>query len=109
MSGKSSQRKGRAAELELANILKDCGLPVKAGDPANHGKCADLIGLPHFHVAIKRTERLDLWGALAQSERDSKKFRDGAPTVIFRRNRSPWFICLQLSDWLKLYKAAFFN
>lgn len=109
MSGKSSQRKGRAAELELANILKDYGLPVKAGDPANRGRTPDIYGLPGTHIECKRTEKLNLYDAMAQARRDAVRFADGSPCVFSRRNREGWLVTMDLENWIAIYKKAFFN
>ncbi len=50
MGGKGSQRKGRAAELELSRILQSHGYPVEAGRARSYGDVPDLTGLPAvFH------------------------------------------------------------
>ena len=105
MSGKSSQRKGRAGELELARVLQDYGLPVKAGDPANRGRTPDLVGLPDTHIECKRTEKLNLYEAMAQSRRDAARFKDGMPTVFHRRSREGWLVTMDMTDWMALYAA----
>lgn len=43
---------------------------------------------------------------MAQAVRDAEKFQDGAPTVFHRRNREPWLVTMQLSDWLALFRAS---
>ena len=105
MSGKSSQRKGRAGELELARVLQDYGLPVKAGDPANRGRTPDLVGLPFIHTEVKRVERLNVSEAMAQARRDSLKFKDGWPTLFHRRSREGWLVTMDMTDWMALYAA----
>lgn len=105
MSGKSSQAKGRRGELELARVLQDYGLPVKAGDPANRGRTPDIIGLPLIHTEVKRTERLNISAAMEQARRDSLKFKDGMPTVFHRRSREGWLVTMDMTDWMALYGA----
>ena len=105
MAGKSSQAKGRRGEIELARVLQDYGLPVKAGDPANRGRTPDIVGLPFIHTEVKRVERLNVSEAMAQARRDSVKFQDGAPAVFHRRNRSGWLVTMDLENWIKLYKV----
>lgn len=105
MSGKSSQAKGRRGELELARVLQDYGLPVKAGDPANRGRTPDLVGLPFIHTEVKRVERLNVSEAMAQARRDSLKFKDGMPAVFHRRSREGWLVTMDLADWIVLYMA----
>lgn len=104
--GKSSQIKGKRGEEELAGILCDYGYPVKRGASQNYGTEPDLSGLPGIHVEVKRTQQLRLHDALEQAKRDAAKFRDGLPTVFFRRNREKWQVCMYLEDWMQLYRGA---
>ena len=45
MSGKTSQRKGRAGELELARLLQGYGYDVQPGWTQSYGEVPDLTGL----------------------------------------------------------------
>lgn len=101
--GVKSQRKGRAAEIEIAGILRDRGIPARPGAPANHGTTPDVIGLDGFHLEIKRVERLNISAAMAQSVRDSERFKDGTPLLVHRRNREEWLCTMRLTDFLTLY------
>ena len=103
MSGKSSQRKGRTAELELVRILQGHGYNVEAGRALSYGEVPDLSGLPGVHIECKRCEQLRLPEWLAQAERDAVRFGDGAPAVFFRRSRSPWCVVMKLEDWMQIY------
>lgn len=103
MSGKRSQRKGRAGELELARILQGYGYPVEPGQAVSYGATPDLTGLPGIHIECKRVERLNVGEAMAQAIRDTDRFHDGAPTLFYRRNRQPWLVTMRLEDWMKLY------
>lgn len=102
--GKSSQKKGRTGELELARLLQDHGYPVEPGQAVSFGKTADLVGLPGIHIECKRVERLNVQEAMAQAERDSEKFQDGVPALFHRCNRCPWLVTMRLEDWLKIYR-----
>lgn len=104
--GKSSQRKGKTGELELAAMLQAEGYPVERGASQSYGEVPDISGLPGIHVECKRVERLNVQEAMEQSIRDSKRFGDGEPTVFHRRNRSPWLVTMLYDSWIKLYKAA---
>ena len=75
MSGRTSQRKGRAGELELAKILQTHGYDVQPGQAVSYGATPDLTGLPHIHVECKRNERLNIHAAMAQAERDADHFQ----------------------------------
>lgn len=101
--GKSSQRKGRSGELELARLLEEYG--AKPGKPVNHGTTPDIIGLSGIHVEVKRVEKLNVPEAMQQSIRDSEKFGDGVPVLMHRKNRSPWLVTMRLSDWIEMYKV----
>ena len=103
---KSSQRKGRAGEMELAKILRAHGYDVSPGIPVSFGQTPDLVGLPGVHIEVKRVERLNVGEAIEQAARDAGFFRDGAPAVFHRRNRSPWLVTMRLEDWLRLYESG---
>lgn len=104
--GRGSQRKGRAAELELARILQAAGYDVIPGEPVSYGAVPDLSGLPGIHVECKRAERVQLSEWMQQAERDAERFNDGAPAVFHRRNRAPWLVTMRLADWLKIYGST---
>lgn len=82
MSGKTSQRKGRAGEIELARLLQGYGYDVQPGQAVGYGATPDLVGLPGIHIECKRNERLNVPEAMAQAVRDSEKFQDGSPAVF---------------------------
>lgn len=102
--GAKSQRKGRAAELELSRILQGHGYNVEPGRALSYGEVPDLSGLPGVHIECKRAEALRLSEWMEQSERDAAKFGDGLPAVFFRRSRSPWCVVMKLEDWMAIYK-----
>lgn len=101
--GAKSQRKGRAAELELSRILQGHGIPAAPGKPVSFGETPDITGIRGVHAEVKRTERLNIQEAMNQAIRDSKKFNDGTPVLFHRRNRSPWLATMRLADWIELY------
>ena len=110
MAGRSSQRKGRRAEIELAELLRDAGFPdVKTGDAVSYGRTPDLFGLPGVHVEVKRHERLELPAWLRQAVEDSEKFGDGLPCVVHRQNRQAWIVSMRLCDWLALFRKGMMN
>lgn len=99
-----SQRKGRAAELELSRILQAHGYNVEPGRALSYGAAPDLSGLLGVHIECKRAEALRLGEWMEQAERDDQRFGDGVPAVFHRRSRSPWLVTMRLTDWLELYK-----
>lgn len=106
MSGRKSQRKGRAAELELCRLLQGYGYSVEPGRALNYGEEPDLVGLDGVHIECKRRETTEIWKWMDQAEADSQRFQDGAATVFFRRSRSPWMVCMKLTDWLDIYSKS---
>ena len=101
--GKASQRKGADGERELAGILRGHGYDIERGGSLSYGEAPDLVGLPGVHIEVKRVERLNVPAAFRQAQRDSERFRDGAPALFHRRSREPWLVTMELKDWLKLY------
>lgn len=104
--GRASQRKGRAGELELARLLRGYGYDVQSGQAVSYGATPDLVGLSGVHIECKRNERLNVPEAMAQAVRDADRFRDGAPAVFHRRNRSGWLVTMRLPDWMKMYQKV---
>lgn len=104
--GKSSQRKGRAGELELVRLLQAHGIPAQPGQAVSFGATPDVVGVSGIHCEVKRVQSLNLCAALRQAAEDAQYFEDGLPTVFHRCNREQWVVSMLLSDWLALYKAA---
>ena len=102
----SQQRKGADGEKELTSLLRRAGYPVSWGGNKTYGAVPDLSGLPGIHIECKRVEALNVTRAMEQAERDADRFRDGAPAVFHRKNKSPWLVTMKLSDWLPLYALA---
>lgn len=101
--GKTSREKGKRGEREVASLLRTHGYDTRRGVQYKGGTDSpDVVGLPHIHIEVKRTERLDLYGALSQSKGDA-----GAdlPVVIHRKNDCEWVVIQPLNDWIELYKA----
>ena len=102
--GRKPQAKGRSGELELARILQGYGYPVEPGQAVSYGATPDLTGLPGVHIECKRGEKQALYAWIEQAERDSRKFKDGLPAIFWRKNRSPWLVCMTLANWISLYQ-----
>lgn len=104
VSGKKSQHKGRAGELELSRILRGCGYDVQPGRAVSYGATPDISGLPGIHIEVKRVERLNVPEAMKQAVKDAEKFHDGVPALFHRRSREPWLVTMRLQDWMGLYR-----
>lgn len=110
----NSRAKGKAGELELAKILRETyGFEDARRSQQFSGKQgdADVVGLPHLHLEVKRNERLNIYDAYEQSVRDAKaenefKQREAIPTVFHRKNHKPWLVTMGLEDFIKMYRSA---
>lgn len=107
----NSKRKGKAGELEVANMLKTWGFAGRRTAQYNgkeQGSLADVIGLPGIHIEVKRVEKLNIYEAIDQAVRDSKESE--IPTVWHRKNNHGWLITMQLPDWMEMYlNSALFD
>ena len=102
---KFSREKGKRGEREVAAILRDHGFNARRGQQYSGTETtADVVGLPGYHLEVKRTERLDLYGAYHQAERDAGDSGD-VPVVVHRRNGQPWLAALPLDDFLRLLEV----
>ena len=101
----NSRQKGKRGELELAHILKTYGYEARRGQQyCGANGDADVVGLPGVHIEVKRVERLDLYGAMEQAERDARE--DEIPAVFTRKNNKNWLVCMKLEDFMEMYKEA---
>lgn len=101
--GKMSRDKGKRGERELASKLREYGYDTRRGQQyCGANGDADVIGLPGIHIECKRTERLSLYDAMAQSKADARKGE--MPVVMHRKNNSEWLVIQPLSDWIEMYK-----
>lgn len=105
MGGRSSQAKGRRAEIELCRALQGYGIPAEPGVAVSYGSTPDVTGVSGIHCEIKRRENVNLSAALEQARRDAERFGDGLPAVFHRRNREGWRVTMALPDWLELYRG----
>lgn len=103
--GKASRDKGKRGEREVAALLREHGFEARRGVQYRGGADSpDVVGLPGVHIEVKRTERLDLYGALEQSRRESGEGE--TPVVIHRRNGREWVVIEPFENWIKRHKAA---
>lgn len=103
--GKASRDKGKRGERECAALLKAHGFDARRGQQFNGSDgSADVVGLPGFHIEVKRTEALRIYEAMKQAEDDA---RDGEiPLVLHRRNREGWLAILKADDFLEMIGGA---
>ena len=102
----NSRQKGKRGELEAAHFLTDQGFPARRGQQfSGSADSPDLVCevLPGIHFEIKRTERTDLYGWLAQATADAG---GKMPVVLHRKNESRWLVILHAEDFLALVRES---
>ena len=101
----NSRNKGKRGELEWARVLSEMGFPATRGQQHSGGVDSPDVkgGIPGTHAEVKRVERLDLAGAMAQAIHDAG---DAIPYVAHRRNNHPWLVTVRAVDFLKLCEAV---
>lgn len=102
--GKMSRDKGKAGEREAAALLREWGFEsARRGQQyAGGADSPDVVGLPGWHIEVKRTETLRLYPALEQMERD--KAGTSKAVVFHRRSRKGWVAILRAEDFLELIR-----
>lgn len=99
------KQKGNRGEREVAAILREHGYDARRGLQYQSGQVeADVVGLPGYHLEIKRVERLNIHAALEQSRADAKEGE--VPVVVHRRSREDWLITMPFAEFLRLAKTT---
>lgn len=91
--------------MQLSHKLNELGFDTRRTAQYNGkelGSLADLIGIDGIHIECKHNERLNIFEAMEQADRDS---HGEIPTVFHRKNNKPWLVTMHLEDWVKLYKG----
>ena len=106
MAGLKSRDKGKRGEREVAEFLREHGVPARRGVQYRGGPDApdvahDLVG---FHFEVKRSQALRLYKALEQAM--AEKRQGDIPVVWHRPNGRPWVVLLRAEDFLVLAKGA---
>ena len=105
MGGKS-RTKGKGGERELAaELTRLLGCAARRGVQYSGGPDSPdvVIDIPGLHIECKRKERLSLYAALDQAERDAGEQK--LPVVMHRSNRRPWVAIVRLDDLMTLAKT----
>ena len=101
----NSRQKGASGEREIAKILRSHGYEARRGQQySGFNGDADVVGLPGYHIEVKRVENLNIDKAMDQSVRDAKEGE--TPIVAHRKNGKEWKVTLHLEDFLKLIKGV---
>ena len=111
MSKINSKKKGSRGELELANYINDrTNLTVRRTAQYNGkelGSLADVVGVPNYHIEVKRVERLNITEAYKQAVRDNHDI--DTPIVAHRKNNEEWLVTMSLDDFIKINLKEYTN
>ena len=100
--------KGKAGELEAAELLRGFGLSARRSQQFSGKECtADLNTCLNWHIEVKRVERLNLDEAMEQAVRDSAGAKP--PLVLHRRNGKPWMVTVMVRDFFPLVGGQDFS
>ena len=99
----NSRRKGADYEREIARELRDYGYKARRGQQfCGANGDADVVGLEGIHLECKRTEKTDLYGWMAQAERDA---REGElPVVFHRKNNCKTLAIMSMETFMRMYQ-----
>lgn len=103
----NSKDKGKRGENELAKLLREHGYTGARRSVQYCGANGDadvIDALDGVHIECKRNERLNIYEAMEQAQRDAREGEK--PAVFHRKNRKPWLVTMAFNDWLSLYEAA---
>lgn len=104
----NSREKGKKGEREFASLCRDKGFSKVHRTQqycGNTGDAADVVGLPGVHAEVKRVENLNIYNAIEQAKRDSKK-SGRVPVVFHRKNYREWLVTMTADDWFNLYRES---
>lgn len=107
MKPRSKKAKGRRLQNYIANIIVDMtNLSTHDVKPAVMGESGMDIKLSKeaqlkfpFAIEAKNVEKLNIWQAIEQAERNKK---DLIPMVVFKRNNSKIYACLEFEKLVEL-------
>lgn len=100
-----SREKGKRGELELSHFLTTHGFNARRGQQycGSNGD-ADVVGVPGYHLEVKRVEKLNIEKAMQQSIDDARE--NEIPVVVHRKNRKPWLVTMRLEEWIGMINGA---
>ena len=102
--GKASRDKGKRGEREVAELLRDHGIPARRGVQYAGGPDApDVVGFDGVHIEVKRAETLRLYPALEQALADRRP--GDIATVWHRPSGRPWAVIMLAADFIALMRA----
>jgi Holliday junction resolvase len=104
----SRKAKGRNAELNFAQLLRDYGIDKNARRQPLSGATfmkGDINTGCGYCVEVKNQEKLNIWDALKQAEKQAGM--EQQPFLLaFKRNHTNFYVAMSVYDWIDLYKRA---
>lgn len=101
MASINSNTKGKVGEREFAKLLRDYGWDgARRGQQYSGIEGEDVVGLPGYHIEVKRVERLNVSKAMEQSKEDAAPGE--IPIVAHRKNRETWKITIDAEQFLEI-------
>jgi len=96
VNGRSSKRKGSAAEREVVNLAKAAGLPAERAYASNgralgHTEDVDAL-IANLRVQVKRRAKIASY----------VKPPEGADMTLLREDRGPWYAVIPYNMLLNL-------
>lgn len=94
----NSKQKGARGERDFASCINALyGVNARRGQQycGLAGNSDVICDLP-LHIEVKFTERLNLWAAMAQAERDCGP--ENLPIVAHRKNGEDWVVVVRLKN-----------
>ena len=112
MKSQSCKSKGRRLQSAIVRRILDHFAELEQDDVRScsmgaNGEDVQLSprarGLLPFSIEAKNVEKLNVWGALEQAERNAGGFD---PLLVFKRNHSKTYATVELDVFLRLVVAA---
>ena len=110
MKSRSAKNKGKRLQNTIRDVLLETFDTLEPDDikSAVMGDSGEDIQLSPaarklipYSIECKNQEKLNIWGALEQAEKNSG---NSNPVLIFKRNRSKTYAVLEIEDFIKLIK-----
>ena len=105
----NSRAKGARNERMWASICRDEGYSLTrrgcqfAGGPDSPDIQTGDAELERIHFEVKSGKRIDVWGAIAQAERD--KALGKLAVCPLHRDRYDWIVAMPSRDWFRMLRG----
>ena len=98
----NSIEKGKNGEREFSKFCREQGFDSQRTQQYCGTAGDGDVTLPGIHVEVKRTQKLNIYDAMAQAIGDAK---GEIPIVAHRRNHDYWKVTMRAEDFFKLYRS----